>query len=140
MKTYTVIIPGKFETLNKFINLSRAGASWKNDRRIPPGAAANQMKVSDQKKIGKLLKVQLKDVRISNMIYIRYHFYEPNKNRDKDNVAAYFHKIFQDTLVNLKIIGNDGWAWIDGFSDDFSVSTDNPRIEIVIEERERDRC
>lgn len=67
-------------------------------------------------------------------IHIHYHFYEPNTRRDKDNISGYFHKIFQDALVDKGIIPNDGWKYISGMSDSFGVDRKNPRIEITIRE------
>lgn len=42
--------------------------------------------------------------------------------------------VIQDALVKAKIITDDGWKNIIGFSDEFYVDKENPRIEVVIEE------
>lgn len=63
-----------------------------------------------------------------------YRWYEPNRKRDKDNIAAVGRKIIQDALVEAGVIRNDGWNDIRGFSDEFYVDKNEPRIEVEIEE------
>lgn len=68
-------------------------------------------------------------------VKIVYHFYEPNARRDKDNISGYFHKIFQDALVQSGVIRDDGWKEICDFEDHFYVDRKNPRIEVEIYEQ-----
>lgn len=77
---------------------------------------------------------QLGRLRITKPVYIRYHWIEPNKKRDLDNISSFGRKVIQDALVKTKVLQNDGWANIVGFCDSFSVDKNNPRIEIEIEE------
>lgn len=42
--------------------------------------------------------------------------------------------MFQDALVKTGILKNDTWNYIEGYSIDFFVDKDNPRIEVEIEE------
>ena len=67
---------------------------------------------------------------------LHYRFFEPTRRRDKDNIAAFAHKTIQDSLVKEDIIANDGWDYVEGFVDVFSVDKKNPRIEVVIIESE----
>ena len=76
----------------------------------------------------------LKRWRASGPVYMRYLWYEPNKKRDKDNVAAGGRKIIQDALVACGYIRNDGWNDIVGFSDEFRIDKIEPRVEVDIEE------
>lgn len=39
--------------------------------------------------------------------------------------------IIQDSLVKTEVLGNDGWIHILGFTDNFSVDKENPRIEVT---------
>lgn len=87
------------------------------------------MKQRDQK----IICSYLPRVRL-NRVFITYHFFEPNSRRDKDNISGYFHKIFQDALVQAGIIETDGWKHIRGMADYFDVDKGYPRIEINIEE------
>lgn len=68
-------------------------------------------------------------------IRINYLFVEDSRRRDHDNVSAFFHKVFQDSLVKAGILENDGWNEISGYRDDFTIDKNNPRIEITIFER-----
>ena len=116
-----VIIPGRFRSLNEFIDANR--------RRSGNWSAGNKVKQADQNLIRHYLpKTRMKKV------WITYRFYEPNKKRDKDNVCSYFMKVFQDALVQSGIIANDGWECIAGFDCRFFVDRKNPRIEVEIEE------
>lgn len=123
---HKIIIPGSFPSLNEFIDANRRGkGNWNK---------GNSMKQYDQITICKLLRSQFKKLHIKNKVYIQYRFFEKNKRRDLDNVSGYFHKVFQDALVQCGIIENDNWQHIIGFSDEFFVDGENPRIEITIVE------
>lgn len=76
----------------------------------------------------------LKRWRASTPVFMHYTWYEPNRKRDKDNIAAGGRKIIQDALVSCGYIKNDGWHDIVGFSDTFRVDKQEPRIEVEIEE------
>ena len=65
---------------------------------------------------------------------MQYSWYEKNKKRDLDNISSFGRKVIQDALVASKVLINDGWNNIKGFSDEFYVDAKNPRIEVLIEE------
>lgn len=69
---------------------------------------------------------------IDYRVNIKYRFYEPNKRRDKDNISAVAHKFIQDALVSAGVLKDDGWDYIEGFSDEFFLDRHNPRIEVYI--------
>lgn len=121
MNSVKVVIPGKFETLNAFIDKNRRGKGKWN--------SGNEMKRDDQR----LIQYYLPRVKFKK-IFLEYHYFEPNARRDKDNVSGYFHKIFQDALVQKGIIQNDGWRNVEGWTDIFSIDQKNPRIEVTIRE------
>lgn len=118
---YKVTIPGEFPSLNQFIAANRTKP-----------ILGNKMKQESQIYIKVFLREQMRGVSITEPIYITYHFYCKNKKRDLDNISSYFHKVFQDSLVDLKIIPNDGWNNIIGFSDLFYIDKEDPRIEVVL--------
>lgn len=121
---HKIVIPGKFATLNEFIDANRRGkGSWNK---------GNEMKQRDQAALAYQIRKQMRKARVDPPVYIRYHFHEENKRRDMDNVSGYFHKIFQDALVQAGVIANDNWKYICGFSDTFSVDAKNKRIEVEI--------
>lgn len=119
-----IIIEGRFHGLNEFIDANRrVNGRWN---------AGNDMKRQDQE----IIVFQIPRVTLKCPIYIKYHFYEPNKRRDKDNISGYFHKVFQDALVQRGVIPNDTWDNIDGMEDHFSIDAKNPRIEVEIYDAE----
>ena len=68
-------------------------------------------------------------------VVIHYTWIEPNRRRDKDNIA-FAKKFIQDSLVHAGVLQNDGWKHIEHFTDDFAVDPKNPRVEVIIEEFE----
>jgi Holliday junction resolvase RusA-like endonuclease len=64
-------------------------------------------------------------------VRIHFHWVEPNKKRDLDNIS-YAKKFVCDGLREAGKIPNDGWANIIGLSDSFAVDKDYPRIEVTI--------
>lgn len=122
MEVKKIVVPGRFASLNDFIDANRRTHGRWN--------AGNSMKQKDQKTICSCIPRGLRFKRI----FIRYMYFEPNTKRDKDNISGYFHKVFQDALVQAGCIPNDGWKVIQGFSDHFDIDAKYPRIEILIEE------
>ena len=74
---------------------------------------------------------------IKRPVKIIYRFYEANKRRDKDNIAGIAHKFIQDALTDSGILVDDGWEYVESFSDEFYIDRKYPRIEVtIIEEHE----
>ena len=82
--------------------------------------------------ISNAIRASLKRQAIKPPVMIHYPFYEPDRRRDLDNIAAVAHKFIQDALVKCRVIENDGWQHIVGFSDEFHVDKHNPRIEVTL--------
>lgn len=96
----------------------------------------NKMKKNEQTKVKQAIVCSnLKPIE-NYPVKIKYHFFEENRKRDLDNVAAMAHKIIQDSLVSMDILENDGWKQVKGFEDTFDVDKENPRIEIIILEKD----
>jgi len=55
---------------------------------------------------------------------------EPNRKRDKDNIAGGGTKIILDALVEANIIKNDGWKNIGSITHHFWVDKGNPYIKV----------
>lgn len=64
-------------------------------------------------------------------VFIAYRWYCKNKKKDKSNIA-FSKKFIEDGLVLAKVLPNDGWDNIEGWSDDFYIDAKNPRVEIDI--------
>lgn len=126
MAEYKVIVEGKFPSMNDFIDANRRSKGRFNK--------GNQLKQNCQNQISWYLIQQHGDLHISKPVRLLYTFYEPDRKRDLDNIAGFFHKVFQDALVACGVIKNDTWQYITGFSDDFLIDKKNPRIEVIIQE------
>lgn len=118
-----LIIPGPLPGLNEYIAAERdhrqKGAKLKRDAQWIVEICA---------------KKQLRGFRPSGPVQMNYTWYERDRRRDKDNVSSFGRKVIQDGLVKAGILKNDGWAQIEGFSDEFRVDAKRPRIEVEIEE------
>lgn len=117
----TITIQGEYPSLNEYIAASKIRC-----RNYNKGA---EMKRANQTEI----LVQLPRVRISDPVRLHYRFYCRTRRRDLDNVSGYFHKVFQDALVERGILPDDSWQYVRGFTDDFYLDRNAPRIEIDIE-------
>lgn len=117
-----LIVPGRLPGANDYINAERrnkyAGAKLRKETEQRIELAAN---------------AQLRGVRFDLPVIMHYHWFEQNRKRDKDNIA-FAKKFVQDALVSAGVLKNDGWEYIAGFSDDFDVDKENPRVEIEFEE------
>ena len=120
-QSYRLVIPAKLHSLNEYI-----GACRKN-----PYLGA-KMKKKDQDVVEWYIRSQLRGVRIKEPVRMNYRWYETNRKRDLDNISSYGRKVVQDALVTCRVIENDGWNQIRGFSDEFYVDKKNPRIEVII--------
>lgn len=118
-----IVIPGTFPSLNEFIDANRTRrGNW---------SAGNQMKQESQERIIWFVCFQSRK-KLTPPVFIRYHFFEPNRRRDLDNISGFFHKIFQDALVEAGLLKNDNWKYISGMSDEYDVDPENPRVEVEI--------
>ena len=112
-------IPGRLPALNDYTKVNRGNKY-----------AGNNLKKETQQ----LISFYIPKKPINTPIRLIFNWYEPNKKRDKDNIA-FAKKFILDALVNGGCIPNDGWKEIEGFQDNFYVDKDNPRIEVeIIEE------
>lgn len=118
---YKIIIPGTLPGLNDYIDAERSNKYQ-----------AAKLKRQTEEMIVMCIWEQMPGVEISEPVHIEYHWYEPNRRRDKDNIA-FAKKFIQDALVKAGVLGNDGWQEIVSFEDKFGVDKENPRVEIVIE-------
>ena len=124
-KRYKITIPGTLPGLNEYINAERGNRYQ-----------AAKLKRQTEDMIVMCIWEQMPGVEISEPVHIVYHWYEPNKRRDKDNIA-FAKKFVQDALVKAGVISNDGWGEIVSFSDEFRVDKSNPRVEVVIGSKEK---
>lgn len=120
---YLLVIPGRLDNLNDYITADRTNRY--------KGAA---MKARNEALVKVAIKQQMRGIRIGEPVFMEYRWYEKNRRRDLDNISSFGRKVIQDALVQTHVLQNDGWKEIEGFSDEFFVDADNPRIEVLIRE------
>lgn len=54
-------------------------------------------------------------------VVLSFHWYERDRRRDPDNVAAGGRKLILDGLVAAGVLGGDGWRHVQGWSDRFDI-------------------
>ena len=94
METWIVTIPGLLPGLNEYIDAERA---------VKGKYKAAAMKKQAENVIGFMVKTQLRGVRFDRPVIIHYRWIEPNRRRDKDNVA-FAKKFIQDSLVHAGVL------------------------------------
>ena len=118
-----LIIKGRLDGLNNYIAACRTN-HYK-------GA---QVKSDNEQIVVLAIMSQLKGKKVSGPVKMRYRWYEKNQRRDLDNISSFGRKVIQDALVKTGVLKNDGWKDIRGFSDEFYIDPDRPRIEVDIME------
>lgn len=91
----------------------------------------NKMKREQTERVAWTAKQQLPV--FTKMITLTIVYREPKRNRDKDNIA-FAKKFILDGLKESGRIPNDGWAWIDGWTEAFVVDAKDPGITVIINE------
>ncbi|MTD37687.1 RusA family crossover junction endodeoxyribonuclease [Erwinia sp. CPCC 100877] len=118
-----IIIPGELTDLNKFINSQRAN-------RFGGNALKRQ---NTQKCRNAFLLAKAAGFKVTPPVRLKITWFCKNMRKDPDNVT-FAKKFILDGMQESGVIANDGFKQIKGFSDDFKISKDNPRIEIEVEE------
>ena len=75
---------------------------------------------------------RLKHLKKVHRAYFKFSWYEGNRKRDPDNIAAAGRKIILDALVMSGTLKNDGWSHVQGWEDHFYVDRDKPRVEVDV--------
>ena len=119
---YTLTIQGKLPNLNDYTKACRSNKF-----------AGAEMKKKAERIITYYIKQQLKDVSIKGTSKLAFRWYEPNKRRDLDNIC-FAKKYILDALVSNQVIFTDSWKGVVGFTDEFFIDKQTPRIEVDIEE------
>ena len=120
----TLTIDGKLPNLNDYTKACRANRY-----------AGAEMKRKAEEKITAHIWEQLDGSRFTSPVRLGFRWYEPNKRRDLDNICL-AKKFILDALVSAGTIPSDNWSGVHGFTDDFFVDKDCPRIEVDIFEAE----
>lgn len=75
-------------------------------------------------------------VHCTRPVTLHFHFAEPNKRRDLDNIAAGAIKPILDGLVEAGVLTDDSQKHIWGWSVSFDVDPDDPHVEVKIKQEE----
>jgi Holliday junction resolvase RusA-like endonuclease len=113
-----IVIPGRFPGFNDIIRIARA----------------NKFKSADQKKMyTELVGWYAKKGKVPRFerVDITCTWYEPNMQRNKDNIAAGL-KYILDGLVEAGVLKNDGWKQIGNITHRYEVDAKNPRVEVEL--------
>ena len=120
-----VTIPIRLPGLNEYIDACRGNKY----------AGAN-MKRQSQDDCIIFIKATFKGRKIKQSAGFVFHWYEPNKKRDKDNVSSFGRKVFMDAIQAAGVIENDGWGQVEYLTDKFHIDKNNPRLEVEVIESE----
>lgn len=120
--TYKLSIPFRLPGMNEYTA---------QNRRSPYEGA--KMKKQVQEVIALCIRKQLKGVRITKPVTLTCLWTEPNRKRDKDNIAAAI-KFILDALVKSNVLSNDGWAQVTGFNHRFAVNKNAVGVVVEIKE------
>lgn len=117
----TITLPFQLPGLNEYVNAERSNRH-----------TAAKMKKDWEGRIALFLRTQCRE-QFEKPVKLHFIWVEPNRRRDKDNIA-WAKKLILDTLVREGILAGDGWAHVEGFRDEFLVG--NPGVIITIREVE----
>lgn len=65
-------------------------------------------------------------------VVIEFQWFEKDRRRDPDNVAAGGRKLILDGLVKAGVLRGDGWKFVQSWTDRFDVAPERPGVAIVI--------
>jgi len=116
----TIIIQGELTDLNSYIkalNSSRWGG--------------NSIKQVETNRVYQECKDQKIKPITEYPVKINYKWFCKDNRKDTDNVA-FAKKFINDGLVLAEVIEDDSRKYVAGFSDEFYIDKNNPRVEITI--------
>jgi len=122
MNSVILTIYGKLSGLNDYTRACRSNRF-----------VGAKMKVDAEMIITSHIQEQIPDVHFDGTVELKFRWYEPNKKRDLDNVC-FAKKFILDALVANRTIVADGWKGVVGFTDQFFIDSEFPRIEVEIRE------
>jgi len=121
----------KLPSLNDYIAAERVRINARSGKFLTKGAV---MKKEWQSYISLFIRKDLRGVKIEKPILIHYRYFEENRKRDLGNIHAPCQKFVEDALQDCKVIANDNQKCVVGFTANFDVDKDNPRVEVILEE------
>lgn len=127
MEDVKIVFYGSLPTLNQYTSANRysrfAGGNMKKE-----GTRAIKKVVEDF--------VEKNGNSFEWPYYVHFTWFWKDKRSDPDNIA-FAKKFIFDGMMEAGALSNDNWANILGFTDDFVVDKENPRVEIVFSKEKR---
>jgi Holliday junction resolvase RusA-like endonuclease len=117
----TFVIDGQLPNLNEYTRACRANKY-----------VGAKMKKEAEERICWHIKQQIPETHYDVVVCLNFRWYEPNKKRDLDNIC-FAKKFILDALVSSGTIKADGWQGVAGFTDEFFIDKEKPRIEVDID-------
>lgn len=121
---HEITIDGRFPSYNEYTNIQRG------DR-----YAGNRMKQKYQRICEWNIRKRMRKVRLDGPISVHITCYEERRNRDLDNVAGFFFKVFLDAMVQCGTIQNDNFKHVTQLSASAALDKKHPRVVVTIEEQ-----
>lgn len=119
----TLIISGDLPSLNEYTKANRSKYGEVLGARVKREA---------EKLIRLHIQAQgLTDIHYVHPVRIDFRWYMENARKDPDNVC-FAKKFILDALVRAGVLENDNYRHVKGFTDNFFIDKDFPRIEIDI--------
>lgn len=83
-----------------------------------------------------LIRGAIKKQRLQPMkcVSVVFEWHEPDRRRDFDNIM-FAQKFVMDSLVQQRILKNDGWTQISNIEHRVVLDPTNPGVRVTLEER-----
>lgn len=136
---YKITVPikkkmdGKWDkppTLNDHIRAERTTIRTKTGKVFTKGSI---LKKTWQEYFSIYIRKDMGKIKIEKPILCRYHYHYPDSRADYSNIHSIFCKYFEDALQECGTIINDNQKYIKGFTADFDIDKEKPRIEVELE-------
>lgn len=129
--TASLWVPGPLPNLNELIK-AKGRPSWSKQSYT----TLKKQWTDDVWKLAKAARL----AKFPGRVALSFHWFERDRRRDPDNVAAGGRKLVLDGLVAAGVLQGDGWAVVDGWSDRFDVAGAGgqnlgPGVGVTITER-----
>ena len=121
---HEITIEGRFPSYNEYTKIQRGNRY-----------AGNRMKQQFQRDCAWQIRKKMRNVRFERPISVHITCYEERFNRDLDNVASFFFKVFLDAMVEVGAIQNDNMRRVTRISAAAALDKKHPRVVVVIEEQ-----
>lgn len=118
---YKLVILGRLDGLNEYTAANRTNPH-----------KGGKMKKDNEDTVIWAIRQQLQCLKIKKPVMLKFSWFEKDRRRDHDNVSSFGRKVIQDALVKTGVLQDDGWNYVTGFTDDFYIDHQNPRIEVLI--------